>query len=138
MAGSGLAPYEGERRMLIDGQLVEASTGKTFDNINPATEEVLGDVADADAADMRRAIAAARRAFDETSWKTDHAFRARCLIQLQDAIQGELEQFRSELVAEVGTPVMVTSIASFARASPRRQGDPVADTIPRATETRFL
>jgi aldehyde dehydrogenase (NAD+) len=113
MSDPGLVPYDPERRMLIDGALVEAASGRTFDNINPATEEVLGDVADADAEDMRRAIAAARRAFDETSWKTDHAFRARCLLQLQDAIQGELEQFRSELVAEVGTPVMVTSIAQL-------------------------
>jgi aldehyde dehydrogenase (NAD+) len=113
MSDPGLVPYDPERRMLIDGALVEAASGRTFDNINPATEEVLGDVADADADDMRRAIAAARRAFDETSWSTDHSFRARCLLQLQEAIEGELEQFRSELVAEVGTPVMVTSIAQL-------------------------
>ena len=36
-----------EPRMLIDGQLVEATAGRTFDNVNPATEEVLGQVADA-------------------------------------------------------------------------------------------
>ena len=64
-----------EQRMLIDGELVEASSGKTFDNVNPATEEVLGEVADASTEDMRRAIAAARRAFDETDWSTDRAFR---------------------------------------------------------------
>ncbi|MFI5043013.1 MAG: aldehyde dehydrogenase family protein, partial [Acidimicrobiales bacterium] len=55
-----------EVRMLIGGELVEAESGKRFDNVNPATEEVLGQVADGSAADMRRAIAAARRAFDET------------------------------------------------------------------------
>ena len=38
---------QGEVRMLIDGELVEAASGKRFDNINPATEEVLGQVADA-------------------------------------------------------------------------------------------
>ena len=65
----------GEVRMLIDGELVEATSGKRFDNINPATEEVLGEVADASAEDMRRAIDAARRAFDETDWSTNHAFR---------------------------------------------------------------
>ena len=57
---------QGEVRMLIDGKLVEAASGKRFNNINPATEEVLGQVADADIADMRRAIASSRRAFDET------------------------------------------------------------------------
>ncbi len=47
--------------MLIGGELVEAASGKRFDNVNPATEEVLGEVADASAEDMGRAIAAARR-----------------------------------------------------------------------------
>ena len=47
---------QGEQRMLIDGKLVEADSGKTFDNVNPATEEVLGEVADASTAEMQRAI----------------------------------------------------------------------------------
>ena len=59
-----------ESRMLIDGKLVDGESG-TFANINPATEEVLGEVADASKADMHRAIAAARRAFDETDWSTE-------------------------------------------------------------------
>ena len=93
---------QGEVRMLIDGELVEAASGKRFDNVNPATEEVLGEVADASADDMQRAIAAARRAFDETDWSTNHAFRKRCLEQLQAAIESEQEELRAELVAEVG------------------------------------
>ena len=63
----------GEVRMLIDGELVEAASGKRFDNINPATEEVLGEVADASKEDMQRAIDSSRRAFDETDWSTNHA-----------------------------------------------------------------
>ena len=51
----------GEPRMLIDGALVEALSGKLFGNVNPATEEGLGDVSDADAADMAR-LAAGRHA----------------------------------------------------------------------------
>ena len=76
-----------EHRMLIDGKLVEADSGKTFDNVNPATEEVIGAVADASNAEMHRAIDAARRAFDETDWSTNHAFRKHCLEQLHDACQ---------------------------------------------------
>ena len=60
----------GEQRMKIDGKLVEAKSGKVFDNINPATEEVLGQVADAGHEDMDDAIAAARRAFDQSGWAT--------------------------------------------------------------------
>ena len=102
------AAVQGEVRMLIDGELVEASSGKTFDNINPATEEVLGPVADASAEDMQRAIAAARRAFDETDWSTDKAFRQQCLRQLHEAIVSEQEALRHVLVAEVGSPIALT------------------------------
>jgi aldehyde dehydrogenase (NAD+) len=99
---------QGEVRMLIDGELVEATSGKRFENINPANEEILGEVADAAVEDVRRAITAARRAFDETDWSTNHAFRKRCLEQLQAAIEGEKEALRAELVAEVGTPIILT------------------------------
>ena len=99
---------QGEVRMLIDGELVEAASGKRFENINPATEDVLGDVADAAVEDMQRAIAAARRAFDETDWSTNHAFRKRCLEQLHAAIVSEQEELRAELVAEVGSPIALT------------------------------
>jgi aldehyde dehydrogenase (NAD+) len=98
----------GEARMLIDGRLVDGERGATFDNINPATEQVLGPVADGTAADMTAAIAAARRAFDTTTWATDHALRKRCLLQLQAAIEAEKEDLRAELVAEVGCPVLIT------------------------------
>lgn len=95
----------GEVRMLIDGELVEAASGKRFENRNPATEEVLGDVADADVDDMRRAIAAARRSFDEGSWSTDHELRKRCVLQFAEALRAESDGFKAELVAEVGCPV---------------------------------
>src|SRR6476659_585489 len=100
--------FTGEVRMLIDGKLVEADSGKRFENINPANEEVLGEVADASATDMRRAIAAARRAFDETDWPTNHALRKRCLEQLQEALEGEREELREQLILEVGCPRMTT------------------------------
>src|SRR6516164_4735722 len=87
-----------ESRMLIDGKLVDGQAG-TFVNINPANEDVLGDVADASKADMHRAIDAARRAFDQTDWSTNRAFRKRCLEQLQAAIESEKEELRAELVA---------------------------------------
>ena len=95
-----------DTRMLIDGQLVDADG--TFDNINPATEEVIGQIPDGTAADMDRAVAAARTAFDTTDWGTDHSFRQQCLAQLQSAIESEQEEMRHELVAEVGCPILLT------------------------------
>jgi len=96
-----------EIRMLIDGELVTAE--RTFDNINPATEEVIGTVSDGTTADVHRAIDAARRAFDETTWSTDRAFRKHCLEQFQEALEAEREELREELILEVGCPRMITN-----------------------------
>src|SRR6516162_8729271 len=82
---------EFESRMLIDGELVDAEGRRTYDNVNPATEAVIGPVADATPADMERAIGAARRAFDETTWATDRAFRKSCLQQLKDSLEKHKE-----------------------------------------------
>jgi aldehyde dehydrogenase (NAD+) len=97
--------------MLIGGELVEAASRKRFENVNPATEEVLGEVADASAEDMRRAIAAARNAFDQTDWSTNRALRQRCLEQLQEALDSEREELREEIIAEVGSPRLMTYAA---------------------------
>jgi len=105
--------FHPETRLYIDGRLRESSTGNTADNINPATEEVLGVCTDAGAADMDEAIAAARRAFDTTDWSTNHEFRQHCLMQLHEALQEEKEDIRAELIAEVGATVGMTYIAQM-------------------------
>lgn len=105
---AGTPEVHPEHRMLIDGELVEARSGRTFDNANPATEEVLGQVTDASAEDMQRAIAAARRAFDETPWSTDRDLRRHCLEQLQSALEAEREELREQLILETGCPRLLT------------------------------
>lgn len=102
-----------ETRMLIGGELVEAASGAQFDNVSPATGAVLGATAAAAEPDMLRAIAAARSAFDMTDWSTNRELRRRCLTQLQAAIEAEREELRTELVAEVGCPVMTTESAQL-------------------------
>ncbi|WP_102145565.1 aldehyde dehydrogenase family protein [Mycobacterium hubeiense] len=99
--------------MLIDGELVEAVSGAEFDNVSPATGRLLGTTAAAGAEDMLRAIAAARRAFDNTDWSANRELRKRCLTQLQAAIEAESEELREELIAEVGAPKMTTQIAQL-------------------------
>src|ERR1700716_559554 len=105
--------FNPETRLFVDGRLRESSTGQTADNLNPATEEVLGVTADAGADDMDEAIAAARRAFDTTDWSTNRDFRQHCLIQLHEALQQEKEEMRAELVAEAGAPLGMTYIAQL-------------------------
>jgi aldehyde dehydrogenase (NAD+) len=94
--------------LLIDGKLVGAASGETFPNINPATEESIGVTADAGPEDVDRAVAAARRAFDNTDWSTNHELRARCLEQLRLALHEHKETLRDILVREAGVPVMLT------------------------------
>ncbi|MGW0044864.1 aldehyde dehydrogenase [Rhodococcus sp. NPDC003348] len=94
--------------LLVDGKLVPGSGG-TFEIVNPATEEVIGHAAEATASDMDAAITAARRAFDTTDWSRNHAFRARCLRQLCDALQSHIEELREVTIAEVGAPAMLTA-----------------------------
>jgi aldehyde dehydrogenase (NAD+) len=98
-----------EDRLLIDGELVAATGGAVYENINPATEEVLGIAADASAADVERAIGAARRAFDTTDWSTNLELRVRGMRQLHAAMRANLDGLKATTVAEVGAPVMLTS-----------------------------
>ncbi|MGO3327216.1 aldehyde dehydrogenase [Gordonia sp. (in: high G+C Gram-positive bacteria)] len=109
---------ETSSELLINGALVPGSAG-TFDVVNPATEEVIGQAADASEADMDAAIAAARTAFDTTPWSRDPAFRATCLRQLRDALMGHIEELREITIAEVGAPKFLTS-------GPQLEG-PIAD-----------
>ncbi|MDN5916440.1 MAG: aldehyde dehydrogenase family protein [Pseudonocardia sp.] len=113
MTEPGTAGVTGELRLLVDGHLTEAADRRRYDNIDPATEQVLGQTADAGPEDMGRAVGAARRAFDESGWATDRELRRRCLAQLQAALNDEKEALRSELVAEAGAPVAITHIAQL-------------------------
>ena len=98
--------------LFIDGKLVPGGSGR-YPTINPATEEVLGTAADGDAADMERAIGAARRAFDTTEWSTDTELRVRCIRQLRDAMKANIEELRELTIAEVGAPRMLTAMAQL-------------------------
>ena len=94
-------------QLLIDGKLVDAEHGATYDNINPATEEVIGQAADGSSADVESAIVAARRAFETTAWRNDVELRVRCLRQLQAAMLAHADPFVAMTVAEVGLPSMI-------------------------------
>ena len=108
---------DGVSELFIDGKMSAGSAG-TFPTINPATEEVLGVAADADAEDMGRAIDAARRAFDDTDWSRNVELRVRCVRQLREAMQQHLEELRDITIAEVGAPRMLTgSLSSKSRST---------------------
>lgn len=103
---------DGLSRLFIDGKLTAGGAG-AYATINPATEEVLGEAANADTADMDRAIGAARRAFDETDWSTNTELRVRGIRQLRDAMGEHLEELRELTIADVGAPRMLTAGAQL-------------------------
>jgi aldehyde dehydrogenase (NAD+) len=103
---------DGVSALLIDGKMSPGKAG-TFPTINPATEEVLGLAADADADDMSRAIDAARRAFDDTDWSRNTELRVRCVRQLRDAMREHIEELRELTISEVGAPRMLTAGAQL-------------------------
>src|SRR6202790_2756727 len=83
-----------KHKMLINGKWVGAASGKTFPTYNPATGEVLAHVAEGDAEDIDRAVAAARAAFDSGPWsKMTPAERGRLIWKLADLIEQNAEEF---------------------------------------------
>ena len=110
---TGTTGVVGEERLLIDGALRTARSGRVFETVNPATGEVLGVAADGTADDMDDAIAAARQAFDGTDWSTDVALRVRGLRQLQHAFEAHADEIRSMTVAETGSPLSLTYSAQL-------------------------
>jgi aldehyde dehydrogenase (NAD+) len=94
--------------LLVGGELVPAEGKRTYPTIDPSTGEALGTAADASLGDTERSIAAARLAFDTTSWATDRDFRLHCLRQLHAALVAHQEELRQLIVTEVGSPIMLT------------------------------
>ena len=81
------------KKLFIDGAWVDGSEGKTFKSINPATGEVIAEVAEATVDDARRAIAAAKKSFYETrEWRDmDSQARGDMLLKIADAIEENLQ-----------------------------------------------
>ncbi len=90
-------------RMFIDGDWSDAASGETIEVINPATEEVIAHVPRGDEADVDRAVAAARSAFEAWSLTTP-AERSTALHKLADAIAGDAETLSALEQANVGKP----------------------------------
>ena len=96
---------DAEQRLLIDGELVAAASGRTYNNFSPVSELAIGLVSDAGHEDMDRAIAAARRVFDNSQWSRDHEFRHHCLTQLKAGLVSAQDQLRDLISAETGAPM---------------------------------
>jgi 1-pyrroline dehydrogenase len=92
-----------KHRMFINGDWSDAASGETTEVVNPATEQVIAEVPKGDAADVDRAVGAAREAFEAWSLTTP-AERSTALHRLADAIAGDAENLSGLESANVGKP----------------------------------
>ena len=100
------------RKLLIDGRWVAASSGKTFDSIDPATGEVLARVAEGDKADIDAAVKAARRAFESGPWaKMSASERGRIMWKIADLLEQHTEEFAELETLDNGKPISVSRVA---------------------------
>jgi len=101
-------------RLLINNEWVSSASGKTFPTVNPATGEVITQVAEADAADVDKAVRAARKAFDHGPWrKTAAAERGRLLLRLADLIEKHADELAQLETLDNGKPVAVARAADL-------------------------
>ena len=97
-------------KLLIDNRFVDAVSGKTFETINPATEEPLAVVAEGDKADVDKAVNAARRAFETGAWPAMRPRdRGKLLYKVAELIDANREELAILESRDNGKPISETS-----------------------------
>jgi aldehyde dehydrogenase (NAD+) len=99
---------EGKIKLFIDGKFVPSVRGKTFETYNPATEEVLAVVSEAQEEDVDLAVKAARKAFEKGAWPDlSAAERAHLIYKLADLIDEHKEELAQLEALDNGKPYQV-------------------------------
>src|SRR6202011_1103010 len=107
-------------RLLIDGEWVEAASGKTFETLNPATEESLGWVAHGTAEDVELAVSAARRCFDDerSDWRRmTPSERGKVIHRIGDLIERHADELAMLETLDNGKPLTIAKAADVALAA---------------------
>jgi phenylacetaldehyde dehydrogenase len=137
------------RKMLIGGRWLEAASGKTFPTYNPATGEVLAQVAEGNSVDVDRAVTAARKAFESGPWRTLTASeRGRLIWKLADLVESHLEEFAQLESLDNGKPVGVARVADVPLAvdlfrymagwTTKIEGNTIPISVPYTPGARYL
>ena len=96
-----------EGRLYINGQFVDSASARTLDVIDPSTAEVMARVPDATAADVNRAVSAARAAFDSGPWKDATAQdRGRILLKLAEVVRRRADELAELETRNTGKPIV--------------------------------
>src|SRR5260370_8085850 len=104
----------GPTKLLIKGKWVDSVAGKTFPTVNPSTGEVITQVAEADAPDVDKAVAAARAAFDKGRWrKMSASERGNLMNKLADLIEKHADELAQLEALDNGKPYHVARAADL-------------------------
>jgi len=99
-------------RLFIGGEWVEPAGTSTIEVVSPATLEPVGRTPDSTEADVDRAVAAARQAFDDGPWpQMSPAERADALARLGDGLRSRTDEFAQLITAENGSPITWSTLA---------------------------
>src|SRR5215472_2114093 len=137
------------RKMLINGQWVNAASGKTFPTYNPATGEVLTQVAEGDREDIEQAVRAASNAFDNGPWRRmTVSERVRLVWKLADLLEQHTEEFAYLESLDNGKPLGVAKAADVPLAvdlfrymagwATKIEGNTIPISVPYAPGTRYF
>lgn len=101
-------------QLLINGKFVNSVSGKTFDTFNPATEEKIISVQEADKADVDIAVKAARKAFDTGVWRRmDARERGNIMLRFADLIEKHTDELAALEALDNGKPASIAKIADI-------------------------
>jgi acyl-CoA reductase-like NAD-dependent aldehyde dehydrogenase len=94
------------KKLMINGKRIPAKSGKTFESINPANEEVLALIAEGDKADVDEAVKAARKAFEDGKWSSISPHqRTRYLLKIAELIEQHADELAELETLDNGKPL---------------------------------
>jgi aldehyde dehydrogenase (NAD+) len=105
----------GPTKLLINGKWVDSASGKTFPTINPSTGEVITQVAESDAADVDKAVSAARAAFEKGPWRRKITASGRGVLmnKLADLIEKHADELAQLEALDNGKPAHIARMADL-------------------------
>ncbi len=128
------------KRLLINGRLIEATSRRSFDSLNPATGQLLARVSEGDASDINLAVAAARRAFDDGRWSQMKPFdRQTILSRFADLVDERHDEIARLDTLDMGMPLARTMgnrrravgmMRFYAGLTTALRGDTIENSIP--------
>jgi phenylacetaldehyde dehydrogenase len=138
-----------KHKMLINGKWVDSVSGKTFPTYNPATGEVMAQIAEGDGEDINHAVAAARNAFEKGPWrKLTASERGRLIWKLGDLLEENLEEFAELESLDNGKPLAVARVADIPLAADlfrymagwttKIEGNTIPISVPYTPGARYL